>query len=73
LIVVPAVGITVFLLVLDLSILLLAWLEGPLARLAGWVSFALVLALVVDLIVMGIIALLELIFSRVLNRDVEYQ
>ncbi len=73
LIIVPAVGITVFLLVLDLSILLLAWLEGPLARLAGWVSFALVMALVIDLIVMALIALMELIFSRVLNRDVEYQ
>lgn len=69
----PVAGIAVFLLILDLGILLRAWLEGPLAKLSGWVSFALVLALVVDLIVMGLIALLELIFSRVLNRDVEYQ
>jgi hypothetical protein len=66
-------AITVFLLLLDLNILLKAWLEGPMARLASWLSFALVSALVIDLVMMGVITLAEIIFSRLLNRELEYR
>jgi hypothetical protein len=68
-----AVAITVFLLVLDLSILLQAWLLGPLLKVAEWLSFTLVTALLIDLFMMGLISLAEAIFSRVLNRELEYK
>jgi hypothetical protein len=67
------VGIIVFLLVLDLGILIQAGLEGPLARLGKWVSLSLVVALVLDLICMGLISAAEAIFSRWLNRELEYR
>ncbi len=65
-------AITVVLLALDLSILLQAWLEGPLAQVARWLSFALVAALAIDLFMMALIALAEAIFSRLLGRELEY-
>ncbi len=68
-----AAAITVFLLVLDLSILLQAWLEGPLTRLAEWLSFAFGMALGVDLFMMALIAGAEALFSRLLNRELEYR
>lgn len=67
-----AAGITVFLLVLDLSILLQAALDGPLARMGEWVSLALVISLLLDLLVMGLIAGAEWLFGIVLNRELEY-
>jgi len=66
-------GVVVFLLVLDLSILITAGLEGPLARLSQWVSLALLLAFGLDLCVMGLIAFSEWLFSRLLNRELEYR
>lgn len=68
-----AAAITAALLVLDLSILLQAWLEGPLAQVARWLSFALVAALVIDLFMMALIALAEAVFSRLLGRELEYK
>lgn len=68
-----AAVITVVLLLLDLSILLQAWLEGPLAHIAGWLSFALVTAVGINLFMMALIALAEAVFSRVLNRELEYK
>jgi hypothetical protein len=65
-------AVTVFLLVLDLGILLQAGLEGPFAQIARWLSLAFVISLVIDLLVMGIISLMEVIFSRVLGRELEY-
>jgi hypothetical protein len=66
-------GITAVLLLLDLGILLQAWVEGPLNALARWLSFAFVMALTLDLFMMGLIALSESIFSRVLDRELEYK
>lgn len=63
----------VFLLVLDLSILLQAMLTGPFADAARLTSLALILSLAIDLFMIAIIWLAERIFSRVLNREVEYQ
>ena len=65
--------VTVFLLVLDLSILLRAWVEGPLTRLAEWLSFAFVMALGIDLFMMAVIAGAEALFSRLLDRELEYR
>lgn len=66
-------AVTLFLLLLDLNIVLRTLLEGPLAKLAQWLSFALVTALVIDLIMMGIISIAEFAFSRILNRELEYK
>ena len=66
-------AITAFLWILDLSILIQAMLEGPLAAMARALSFSLVMALVVDLFMMGVISAAEAIFSRVLNRELEYR
>lgn len=66
-------GIFVFLWVLDLKILIVAGLEGPLARLSQWLSLALAISLALDLFMMGVIALFELLFSRLLNRELEYK
>jgi hypothetical protein len=65
-------GITIALLLLDLNILIQAWLEGPLAQLARWLSLALIMVVVIDLICMGLMAGAEALFSRLLNREVEY-
>jgi hypothetical protein len=62
----------VVLLLLDLSIIIQFWLDGPLAQVAEWLALALVTALVIDLLVMGIIAATEEIASRILDREVEY-
>src|SRR5688572_10551712 len=70
--VVPFVGLIVFLLVLDQAILVTALMEGPVAAAGGYLSLALGIALAVDLLVMGLIALTEAIFSRVLDRELEY-
>jgi hypothetical protein len=65
-------GVFVVLLLLDLSIIIQFWLDGPLAQVAEWLALALVTALVIDLLVMGIIAATEEIASRILDREVEY-
>ncbi len=65
--------ITIFLLILDLRVVLNYLLEEPFARLAKWLSFAFISALLVDLFMMGLISLSEVIFSRVLNRELEYK
>lgn len=65
-------GLGVFLFVLDLSILIMAGLEGPMATFARALSAALLTALLTDLFMMGVLWLAELIFSRVLNRELEY-
>jgi hypothetical protein len=65
-------GITVALLLLDLNILIQAWLEGPLAQLARWLSLALIMVLAIDLICMGLMAGAEALFSRLLNREIVY-
>lgn len=70
--IVPFAVVMTFLLVLDLSILVMAGLEGPLAALGRWLSLAFGIAVGVDLVIMGLITLLEAIFSRVLDRELEY-
>lgn len=60
------------LLLLDLGILIQVWLTGPFAQLGEWLSFALVLAVLLDLFVMGLLALSEAVFTRLLQRDVTY-
>jgi hypothetical protein len=67
------VAIFIFLWVLDLRILIEAGLEGPLAQLARWLSLVLVMALVLDLVGMGLIAAAEALFSRLLGRELEYR
>ncbi|HEC22959.1 MAG TPA: hypothetical protein ENI95_08590 [Chloroflexi bacterium] len=66
-------AIVIFLLVLDLNILLQTWVQGPLAQLARWVSLALLIALTIDVICMMLIAGMEWLFSRILNRELEYR
>ena len=66
-------ALTAFLLVLDLGIVLKALLEGVFFKIANALSFTLVMALVVDLFMLGLIWLLIEIFSRLLNRELEYQ
>lgn len=68
-----AVGVSAILLLLDLSILLKVWVEGPLAQMGRWLSFAFVVALGIDLFMMAVIALAEAIFSRLLKRELEYR
>jgi hypothetical protein len=65
-------GLLIFLWILDLGILIQAGLEGPFAALGRWLSLALVISLVLDLLVMGLISLLEAFFSRVLRREPDY-
>lgn len=65
-------GIILLLLVLDLGILVRAGMEGPLAQIGRWLSLAFGIALGVDLLVMGLITALEAIFTRVLDRELEY-
>nr|MBN1228483.1 hypothetical protein [Anaerolineae bacterium] len=66
-------AITIFLLIMDLSILLQVFLVGPMAQLANWLSFSVVMALGIDLVMMALISLSEVIFSRILNREIEYK
>jgi hypothetical protein len=70
--IVPFAGLIAFLLVLDQAILVAALMEGPVAAAGSYLSLALGIALAVDLLVMGLIALTEAIFSRVLDRELEY-
>ena len=67
------VGLVVVLLVLDLGILVLAGLNGPLAQLAASMSLALILSLCIDWLVMGMIWVMERVLGRLLNREVEYK
>lgn len=71
--VIAAGAITAVLLLLDLRILLQIWLNGPLTAFARRLSFALVMALVVDLFVIGLLAGAEALFSRLLDRELEYR
>lgn len=71
--VIAGAAITGFLLLLDLGILLQAWLDGPLTQLAQWLSFALLMALGIDLFMMALIAGAEALFSRILGRELEYR
>ena len=66
------VAIFAFLWILDLSILIQAGLEGPVARLGQWLSLALVFSLVLDLLVMLVLSILEPILTRLLERELEY-
>lgn len=66
-------GVAAVLLLLDLSILLQAWVEGPMTTMARWLSFAFVVALVIDLFMMAVIATAEAVFSRLLKRELEYR
>ncbi|GAB4473726.1 MAG: hypothetical protein Kow00124_12950 [Anaerolineae bacterium] len=66
-------GLLIFLWVLDLNVLIRALLEGPLARIGGWLSLALSLALGIDLLMMALIAFSEWLFSRLLDREIEYK
>lgn len=68
-----AVGVSAILLLLDLSILLKVWVEGPLTQMARWLSFAFVVALGIDLFMMAVIATAEAVFSRLLKRELEYR
>jgi hypothetical protein len=65
--------ITAFLLFLDLGIVLKALLEGVFLKIANALSFTMVLALAIDLFVLGLIWLAIKIFSRLLHRELEYQ
>jgi hypothetical protein len=66
------VGLAVVLWLLDLSILIQAGLDGPLAQLAASMSLALILSLCIDGVGMAAIWGMEQLFSRLLKRDVEY-
>jgi len=66
-------AITIFLLFLDLGVLVQAGLEGPFTQLARMTSLALILALLIDWLVIGLIRLMEWGFGRFLNREVEYR
>jgi hypothetical protein len=66
------VPLAVFLLVLDLGIIIQAGLEGPVAQLGQWLSLAFGIALGVDLGMMALIYVLEMFFTRVLHRELEY-
>lgn len=65
-------GIIAVLLILDLGILVQAGMEGPLAQIGRWLSLAFGIALGVDLLVMGLMSAIEAIFTRVLDRELEY-
>lgn len=67
------VGLGIFLWVMDLSILIVAGLDGPLAQMAAAMSLALILSLCIDWLVMGIIWVMERLLGRMLNREVEYK
>jgi hypothetical protein len=67
------VGIAAVLFVLDLGILVQASLEGFMLQLARWLSMAIVMALIIDVIVAVFIVLAEELFGRLLNREVEYR
>lgn len=66
-------GFIVFLLVLDLGVILQAWVEGPVATMGRWLSLALGIALLLDLFVMGLVALLEWVFQRITGNEVIYK
>jgi len=66
-------AVVVALLVLDLGILLQAGLNGPLAQLANTMSLVLSLSLLIDVFFIVLISVAEWIFSRALNREVEYK
>jgi len=71
----PVVGVAILaavLIVLDNTILLVAFLDGPLLIFAQMLSITLVTALVIDLFMMFVLWAAEEIFSRVLNRELEY-
>ncbi|MGF1506614.1 MAG: hypothetical protein ACFB51_15995, partial [Anaerolineae bacterium] len=71
-IVAPAAGLIVFLLVLDLGILVQAWLEGPFTLLTEAVAFALWMSLGIDAFMWALLSVAEFIFSRILQRELEY-
>ncbi len=68
----PMAGIAAVLLLLDLGILLEAWLDGPLTAIGEWLSFGLALALGIDLFMMALIAILEEVVGRLMNRVATY-
>ncbi|MBN1427663.1 MAG: hypothetical protein JXB07_04705 [Anaerolineae bacterium] len=67
------VGLAIVLWILDLSILIKAGLDGPLAQMAASMSMALILSLCIDWTVMGLIWALERLLPRWLDREIEYQ
>ncbi|NDJ52924.1 MAG: hypothetical protein GYB68_07565, partial [Chloroflexi bacterium] len=69
---VPLPVIIIPLLILDLGVLVDALLDGPVTALGTWISTALVTVFVIDLFFWVFIALLEWLFSLILNREVEY-
>lgn len=62
-----------FLLILDLGVILKAWVEGPVAVIGRWLSIALGITLLLDLFVMGLVSLLEMIFERITSNEVIYK
>ncbi len=62
-----------FLVILDLGVILKAWVEGPVAIIGRWLSIALLITLLLDLFVMGLVALLEAIFERITGNEVIYK
>lgn len=70
--IVPMAGISAVLLLLDLGILLEAWLDGPLTAIGEWLSFGLALALGFDLFMMALIAIAEEVIGRFKENAVEY-
>lgn len=67
------VGLAAVLWLLDLSILIQAGLDGPLAQLAASMSLALILSLCIDWVVMTMIWVMERVLGRLFNREVEYR
>ncbi|MCC6905954.1 MAG: hypothetical protein IT326_08940 [Anaerolineae bacterium] len=67
-----AAGLVAILLVLDLGILLNAWLDGPFTLMLDWISAALVMVYLTNLLATGLLQLLETIMSRIFNRELEY-
>ncbi len=66
-------GMLAFLLILDLGILVEAFLEGPFTWLGEFLSLALGIAMFIDLSVIALLALTEWIFKEFFDREVEYR
>lgn len=66
------VAAVAFLLVLDLGILVQAWLEGPFTITVEWIAIALLLSYLIDIFFKLLIIGLEWLLSEILGRELEY-
>lgn len=66
-------GFVAFLLILDLGILVQAWLEGPMRLLGEFLALAFGIALGVDLFMATLISGTEWIIARTMGREIDYE